>query len=182
MTMKRVTMVAAALLIALTFTSLGIYSYVQSTSQPPRLQTTNWGTVDTSVQRFMPLEYVHFSLEGHNVTLVAQLDTPYGNVSESITFSEQVVLYFICNDTSLVLHPRATIVNETMNGTAVDFNSVSSPREYVFNGIQYVVNYNRLSTANEVTFPKQVSANVSVTLSATLGPYWYVDHVFHITL
>ncbi len=179
--MKKVTIVSVSLLIALTFTSAGIYTYVQWASQPPGINATNWSTADNNIYKFMPLEYVNFSLQGHNVTMVAQLDTPYGNATSNSVFSEQVNLIFVSNDTSLVFHPRATIDNESLNGTMISLDLGHGPNEYVFYGTLYQLNYNGLATVHPTNFPKQVSANVTVTLSATFGPYWYVQKTFLVT-
>lgn len=162
---------------------LSSYTYVAAETQPLSINTVSWNVAENHIVSIMPVKYVNLNIDGQNVTMVVQLLTPDHTEYANLVFGENILLMFVSNASSIVLHARATLNSVTINGSnlLLSGNSIIQ-QENVFNNIVYEHGYNGFSYWNNATLPNEETANVTVNISSTFGPYWNVVKTVSLTL
>lgn len=148
---------------------VSLFTYTQSISQPPILKTLNWSTAQSYLQEKMPVEYKNVLIDGKNVTIAVQLNTPYGNISSTITFLEQVTVLLISNSSQTQAHiilgtPTAYVDNLSLGffNTGI---TVQNHSTLTFTGSTGL-------TSGSANLPGAENVNVTVQMCSTFGPYW----------
>ena len=171
--------VVSIVLILTTFLALA-FTYAENQSQPPEIKTVSWNTAQENIQKYNPLEYVNITVNGKPITMAVQLIMATGNVTADIPFLEIINVQFISNSSVVSFHTRAYITYASINGSVIISKAEMNGYEYVGNGELYQMTYGPVAAQQNVVLPAQESANITVLICDSYGPYWQIVNSYHL--